>query len=133
MEQNFEKATRLKLRFDSSQGQLAVEDLWDLSLQSLDTIAKKVNKQLMDEGEQSFIPSKNASRKSTNNDLKLEIVKHIIETKVSEAEDSKTKAENKSRLALYKELAEKKAFEKLESMSEDDLNKKIAELEAASV
>ena len=37
----FEKASKQKLRFVTSKGMISSEDLWDMSLQSLDIIAKK--------------------------------------------------------------------------------------------
>jgi hypothetical protein len=47
----FEQATRRAIRFESAKGDLSVEQLWDLPLQSrnqfdLDTVAKTVNRQL---------------------------------------------------------------------------------------
>ena len=40
----FEKASRLKLRFKTQNGIIAVDDLWDLTLDSLNTLAKALNK-----------------------------------------------------------------------------------------
>ena len=48
----FERAAKRKLRFTSSKGSLSVEDLYDLSLTSLDSIAKGVNRQLKAEAEE---------------------------------------------------------------------------------
>ena len=47
----FEKATRLKLRFETVRGYVTTEDLWDIPLSAvngfcLDTIAKNLNKKL---------------------------------------------------------------------------------------
>lgn len=124
----FEKASKLKLRFETNQGSLSTEELWDLSLQSLDTIAKKVNKQLRDEGEESFIP--NRSRTSSQNTLRLDILKHIIDVKVKEQEDRKARSERVATITRLKELAESKENEKLASQSLEDIQKQISELEA---
>lgn len=128
----FEKASRLKLRFDTSQGQFSTEDLWELSLQTIDTIAKKVNTQLRSEGEETFL-STSINKRSTHNDLRLEILKHVIKAKEQEQEDSKARVEKRAKIARLKELAQQKADEALSSQSLDEINKQIDELELALV
>lgn len=128
--ENFERATKLKLRFESARGLLTVEDIWDLSLANLDTLAKAVNKRLKDEQEESFIPT--ARRGQTSElDLKLEILKHVIQVKVDEQEVRKARAERQAKLAQLKELAATKANEQIASKSLEDIQKMIAELESA--
>jgi len=127
---NFERISRLKLRFESNQGQMTVEDLWDLSLTSLDTLAKKVNKQIGEEAEESFIPNKSSSKSATHNNLRLEILKHVIETKVREADDKKARTERLNTIAQLKELAAAKVGEQMSALGLEDLMKRISELEA---
>lgn len=127
----FEKASRNKLRFETTRGSLSTEELWDLSLESLDTMAKKVNKQIQEEGEVSFIPNKVTRPNCTNNALRLEILKHIIETKSAEKDAAKNRSEQLAKLQQLKELAEKKSLEQLGAQSLEDLNKQIAQLEAS--
>ena len=126
----FEKAARLKLRFETTQGALSTEELWDLSLNSLDQIAKKVAKLIRDESEDSFIPNTNRDRKVTNNTLRLDILKYVINTKSQENEDRKAKIERLSTIQRLKELAANKADEQLAAQSLEELQKRIAELEA---
>ena len=124
---NFEKASRLKLRFSTNKGELSVEDLWDLSLESLDTIAKAVNKKLKDESEESFI-----GKKSSNNavlELKMDILKEVIEVKLKEKEAKASRVIKSAKLAQLKELANNKANEQLSGMSLEEINKLILELE----
>lgn len=124
---NFQKASRLKLRFSTNKGELSVEDLWDLSLESLDVIAKAVNKKLKDESEESFI-----GKKSTNNavlELKMEILKEIIAIKLKEKEAKALRAVKSAKLAQLKELANSKTNEQLSGMSLEEINKLILELE----
>ena len=60
---NFEKATRLRLRFETSRGNLNVEDLWRLPLAELDKLAIALNKQLKESSEESFIKAKSKDNK----------------------------------------------------------------------
>ena len=123
----FEKASKSKLRFATGRGQLATEDLWDLSLESLDTIAKAVNKQLKVETEESFI-----GKKTKTNDileLKLEILKHIITVKLAEKQAKAQRAERNAKLAQLRELAASKQNEALAGSSLEEINNMIAELE----
>lgn len=125
----FEKAVRNKLRFESSKGWLTVEDLWDLSLNSLDTVAKKVNKQLRDSHEESFLTAAKPSSNKTL-ELQLEILKHVIQVKEEEDKKRKTRAEKQAQLTQLRELAALKAGEALAAQSLEDLQKMIASLEA---
>lgn len=80
----FEKGTRERLRFMSSKGgSLNIEDLWDLSLEELDNIAKALNRQVKDSSEESFIKKQNTSNKRAQ--LQFDIVISIINTKMEEA------------------------------------------------
>jgi len=124
---NFEKASKLKLRFSTNRGELSIEDLWDLSLESLDSIAKATNKQLKSESEESFIGKK--SNINSILELKMEILKHVIEVKISEKEAKSQRAIKSAKLAQLKELANNKANEKLSDMSEEEINKMIDDLE----
>ena len=84
----FEKAVRLKLRFDSPQGLMSAEDLWDLPLTSsrpnkanLNDIAKEVSRELKASGEEDFVNP--TSKADETLQLKLEIVKHQGEQIIS--------------------------------------------------
>ena len=64
MDNLFMQATREKFRFESSKGDLSVEQLWDLPLTSrtgfdLDTVAKAVNADLKASNEESFVNASN--------------------------------------------------------------------------
>ena len=96
----FEQATRRAIRFESAKGDLSVEQLWDLPLQSrnqfdLDTVAKTVNRQLNAVTEESFVSVRENPAKETLS-LKLEIVKHIISVKLQEAEEARNRANKAS-------------------------------------
>ena len=124
---NFEQASRLKLRFTTTKGQLSVEDLWELSLDSLDTIAKAVNRQLKASEEDSFV--KVRTRTNTEDTLRLEILKRVIEVKLQEAEEKKNRTEKAAQLALLRELKANKALQELQSLTSAEIESRIAALE----
>lgn len=122
----FEQASRVKLRFKLSNGVVTTEDLWDLSLESLDALARFLNKTIKDEEEISFIKEKSSANKLT--ELRFEIVKHIIAVKLAEkekAQDAATKSERKQ--AILKILSDKED-ESLQAMSKEDLLKELESL-----
>jgi hypothetical protein len=123
----FIEASRKKLRFTTTKGQLSVEELWDLSLQSLDAIAKAVNKQLKASEEESFIPTA-SKRKDSDAELALDILKYIIQVKVEERDAEKARAEKREKAARLKELLAQKKDAELTGKSAEELEKMLAEL-----
>lgn len=120
MDHLFEMASREKYRFPFK-GQISVEDLWDLSPKDLDTIFKSLNAQVKKESEESLLSPKEAVDVVLN--AKIEIVKHIVAVKLSEAEkarQAKKRREEKQRIA---ELIADKQDEALREKS-------LAELQA---
>ena len=120
----FEQATRLKLRFKSNNGNISTEDLWDLPLSQLDDIAKGLRKELRDT-EDSFIEEKKSNAQL---ELRFEVVKHVITTKLAER-DAKAKAkEVAARRQVLLEALEGKQQEALKNMSVEDIQKELATL-----
>jgi hypothetical protein len=104
----------------------SVEDLWDLSLPVLDKLAVSYDEELAKSPRKSFITNDTPS--NTELELKFNIVKEIITDKLKEKADreaAKNKAVEKARLT---ELLAKKQSEKLESLSEDEIKRRLAEL-----
>lgn len=124
----FEKAARLKLRFGTAKGEVSIEELWDLSLTSLDNLARAVNKRLKEESEESFIAKR--SMANTELELKLDVLKHVIATKQDENEIARTKAEKKAQVEFMKTLLQKKKLDALESLPVEEIEKQLATLEA---
>ena len=123
----FEKASKAKLRFSTSRGQLSTEDLWDLSLESLDQIAVAIDKALETAGKKSFIGKRDTT--NTTLELQLEILKHIIEVKLAEKDAKAKRVERNAQLTQLKELAASKSTEALQGKSLEEINKMIAELQ----
>lgn len=124
---NFEKATRLRLRFETSRGNLNVEDLWRLPLIELDKLAIALNKQLKESSEESFIKAKSKDNKLL--ELRFDIVKHIIETLLSEDEEKKKAADKRAKREQLLELIAKKKNQELEGKSLEELEAELTKLE----
>lgn len=130
MDNIFELASRLGIRFASPKGPLTVEDLWNLPLQSntgkanLDDIAKDIYRTIKERGEVISFVAPATNEKSEEGELALAIVKRIIEVRVAErdAESQKRKrAEEKQKiLALIADKQDEalkgKSLEELQAM-----------------
>ena len=120
MERNlFEIATRKKFRYPYN-GMISTEDLWDLPVEKLDTIYKKLTKEKKNDEEDSLL-----TLKTKNNDLEdcIEIVKSVVAYKLNAAEEVKKKAEARRKNQRIMELIAKKQDEKLESLPIEELEK----------
>jgi hypothetical protein len=129
----FEYASRNKLRFVSSRGELTVEQLWDVPLRSADgfnlnAVAKTANEAVKAVNEENFVETTRTAA-HTRIETALEVVKHVIGVKRADEAAAKKRTENKiKRERLLTALAEKQNG-KLSEMSERELKRQIAELE----
>lgn len=117
----FEQATRLKLRFNHK-GLCSVEDLWDLSLKSLDIIYKELKKQSKEQKEESLLGIKDQNDKIL--DIKIEIIKYIVEVKLMEQKQRQLASQKQKLLAIIAEKEDKKLYD----MDIEDLKKLAQEL-----
>lgn len=129
----FEKATRLKLRFESPMGALNVEDLWDLPLTSqrlnlanLNNIAKGISRRLKAEGEEDFVNPKSGADEILQ--TQLEIVKHIIAVKQAENAAARDLADRKAKKERILEIIGKKQDQELEGKSLEELTAMVGDL-----
>lgn len=126
-------ATRHKLRFASTRGELSVESLWDVPLRSndgfnLDAIARAANKVFKDATEESFVSTARTPA-HTRLEMTLEVVKRVIEVRLADEATAKKRAENRvEREKLLKILAEKQEG-KLSDLSEKELQRRISALD----
>ena len=75
----FEKASRVKLRFNTQQGPVSVENLWTASISSLINLEEQLTEVVESYGKTTRRKTiKNEEQKA--NELRLEIVTHIIDT-----------------------------------------------------
>ena len=122
----FESATRSKMRFPFK-GMISVEDLWDLSLTNLDSVFKTLNAEVKKFEEESLLHTKSKEDEEISN--KIEIVKYIVNVKLNEKkkrENDKKNAETRQKLL---EIKAKRQNAALENMSDEELDKTLAELE----
>lgn len=127
----FETAARGKFRFSSIRGELTAEQLFDLPLQSrsgldLDTIAKGLNAELKQTGEESFVET--VSPKKGELEHKLDLVKYIIKCKLDENEAKRNELKRKQDIEKLEDLLERKKDQALAEMPVEDIEKKLAEL-----
>lgn len=115
----FERASRAKLRFDSTKGNLSTEDLWGLSLESLNTIAVRTDKALKDEGQTNFIGKQTTT--ASKNELRLDILKHVIKAKLDAKDAAATRAANQAKVDKIKDLIANKADAELANKSVEEL------------
>lgn len=130
----FEYATRNKIRFTSARGDLSVEQLWDVPLRSrdgfdLDAVAKMANKALKALTEESFVRTERTPSHERA-EVTMEVVKHVIQTKLDEEASAKKRADNRvEKEKLLRILAEKQDG-RLSELSERELQKRIDALDA---
>lgn len=122
----FEKATRLKIRFNHK-GLISTEDLWDLSLISLDAIFKDLNAKVKLSSEESLLNVRTASDKMLY--IQIEIVKHIVAIKLAEKTAKEKAVENKQKKQKIMAILETKQETELHNKSAEELTAMLNELE----
>lgn len=142
MESNdlFVRASRAAWRYFSPRGELTTEQLWTLPLLSvrqdaagnsldLNTVAKVLNSELKALGEESFVEKENPNRAIVA--AKLDLVKFVISTKQAEAKANQDRlAKAQEREEILAALRNRKSAA-LASADEDELQHRLAALDAA--
>lgn len=124
----YKSASRIDLKIPSTKGNLNVNDLWNLTLQQLNVIAKDLKKQLKETSEEDFLNEKSNEDEILN--LRFKIVLDVLETKKKEKQDAEVKATNKAEVNKLLEIIEKKQNESLNNLSLEELLKKVKELQS---
>ena len=129
---NFKKASQMKLRFQTEQGTVSVERLWDLNGATIANLANEAKKTVDDlGGSQTYTWDDNNT--TENKELEKEILRRdilveILETKKAEknaaANNAALSAEEQELMAAIKE----KESEERKNMSLADLKKKLEEV-----
>lgn len=127
----FEKASRLKLRFATAQGEMMVEDLWDIPLTgrgprtSLDSIAITLYEELQATAVVSFVNSPAKADEETQ--LKFDVVKHIIDVRKKEADDALLERQRAERKQKLLSILARKEDNELENLPVDEIRKLVNE------
>lgn len=134
MDSMFEKASRAKLRFASvpatkysPSGLLSIEDLWEIKLTDLDAIFKALKKELGNEQEESLLSP--SGKPDPIVQLKVDLIKHIAEVRIREAEAVKLAKERKMKKQKLMEILERKENQEVEGKSADEIRAMINELD----
>jgi len=90
----FEKAVRMKLRW-MFRGLCSAEDLWDMRVEDLDAIYKALRREAKAQSEDSLLAERTEESEVLN--LKIEIIKHVVLTKLDEAEARQQEVEKAAR------------------------------------
>lgn len=128
----FEEASRQKLRFPTVKGNLTVEQLWDLPLDKTEVnlyqLASELVVEVQSKPEKELSFFKKATTKNKLAELKFNIVKHIVTTRVAEIEEKEQEEVIKSEIAEIDKLIAAKTQEAKASLSVDELIKMKAKL-----
>lgn len=125
VENMFEIATRNKMRFPFK-GMISVEDLWDLNVRDLDNVFKTLNTQVKKSQEESLLATKSKEDEALS--IQIEIVKHIVNIKLTEAEVARQNKESKAQAQKIMEIINAKQDEDLHNKSIDELKAMLNEL-----
>lgn len=124
MEKLFEKASKLKIRFNY-RGVITTEDLWDLNVNALDYIYKQLMSAKKESETESLLEENKANPIL---ELQIEIVKYIFSVKVEERKAAELRAENAAKKQKILAILARKQDAELENKSTEELEKLIADL-----
>lgn len=117
----YKEASQQKLRFQTNKGLLSVEQLWDLPLTDLDSLAVSLETAYKESKGKSFLNVRTVKDKGLK--LQFDIVLDVLQTKVEEQDALRKAKEVKEHNQKIISLISKK-------QDEDLAGKSIAELEA---
>lgn len=117
---SFEKATRVKLRFSTESGLLSVEQLWSLKYDKLVELETSLTETVEKYGKRSRRQAVTRSTEQELDELRLEIVTHILNVKDTEAAAAANAAQAKAH--------NEKIYDLIKEREDAELRKKVAEM-----
>jgi len=129
----FQLASRQKFRFQSVKGELTVEQLWDLPLQSrngfdIDHVAKALSGELKTLTDDSFVTSALEKPGKALLEQKLELVKVIITQLLADNVAANRASARRAERDKLLEIRAQKQDENLGTLSLEEIDAKIAAL-----
>lgn len=121
----FEVAVRSKFRFPF-RGSISTEDLWDLTVEDLDSVFKSLNSQLKQVTEESLLETRTEQDKEIL--AKVEIVKYIVAVKLEEKANRLKAKEKREQRQKIMEIMSAKQDTELQGKSLEELSKMLDEL-----
>ena len=123
------------MRFQTSAGNITVEDLWDLPLTSktkvnLNSIGLAIRSNLKDQTEESLV-SPVDSKVTKDLQARFDIIMHIINAKQEEAAARRQEAANASKIRVLEQAIAYKKEEDIKSKSIEELTKELETLKSS--
>lgn len=115
----YKEALQKKLRFKTNKGMITTEDLFDLSLQNLNTLAIMLDKKISEAPKKSFIEELPAEE--NDDELRFSIVKDVINIKLKARKDNIDKAQADAQKKRILKILAKRNDEELEKKSTEEL------------
>jgi len=119
----YKDASKQGLRFNTQYGSLSVEQLWDVSVNDLDTLAVELEQEYKNSKGKSFIVKKTTKDKTIK--LRFDIVLDVLTTKVEEADALRDAAGIKEHNQKILSLIASKQDESLSNLSIEELEKQL--------
>ena len=123
----FERAARERVRFNYM-GSMMTEDLWDLSIEHLDDLYRKINVDLKDQSGESLIKNADINDFASALQLQADLVRYVfgIKQELAKAnQNEKVRQEKKKRIM---ELIANKQDQALSDMPTEELMKMLDEM-----
>ena len=116
-----------KIRFNLGNGDITVCDLWAYSLERLDSLYSLMHQELENSKQVSLLKPRTDASKLL--EVKLAIVKDVIETKLADKQAKEAKALKAEQARVIREKLANKRDAAMDALSEEDLLKQLEALE----
>ncbi len=129
----FVAASRQAWRFPSTRGELTTEQLWSMPLLAkngfdLNSVARSLNQEVKDLGEESFVETRSNPARSTA-EGKLELVKSIIAVRQEENRLAEQRTQRAVERARILDALAARESEELTKASKEELLARLAQLD----